>query len=144
RTCLVAALALAAASAAPAADLKPPPWLPRYDLAVTLDVDRHQAHVTENVAWVNRTDKPVEQLIFNVHSHFTPPKTAKEVEDFAKPPEIFPTLPLEAIYYQNAFDLKKVEALKQVGGEWQREELKHQWHKDLATALIVQLAEPVQ
>jgi Peptidase family M1 domain len=145
RTCLVAAaLALAATSAAPAADLKPPPWLPRYDLAVTLDVDRHQVHVTEQVAWVNRTDKPVEQLIFNVHSHFTPPKTAKEIQDFAKLLEIFRIPHREAIYYQNAFDLKKVEALKQVGGEWQREELKHQWHKELATALIVQLAEPVR
>ena len=71
---LAVAALLAVASPAWAADLKPPEWLPRYDLAINLDVCGHQAHVTQQVSWVNRSDKPVSELIFNVHSHFTPPK----------------------------------------------------------------------
>src|SRR5215210_6963665 len=143
RTCLAAAVLLLAAVPARAADLRPPDWLPRYDLAINLDVCGHQAHVTQQVSWVNRTDKPVEQLIFNVHSHFTPPKTAEEIDQFSRLLEIFRLAPGEALFFREAFQLDKVEGLTKAGADWKRDELKHQWNKDLATALIVQLAEPL-
>ena len=126
-----------------AAELQAPKNLPRYDFAIRLDVAGHQAHVTQNVLWVNKTDKPVEQLVFNVHSHFTPPKTAKELDQFARLLEIFRLPFREAIYHKNAFDLHKVELLRKVGNDWKRDELKTQWNKDLTTALIVPLPEPV-
>jgi len=134
---------LACAVPAWAADLKPPEWLPRYDLAINLDVCGHQAHVTQQVSWVNRTDKPVSELIFNVHSHFTPPKTQKEIDQFARLLEIFRLPVKEFVYFSNAFNLQKVERLSPAGKDVKREELKHQWHKDLDTALIVALPEPV-
>src|SRR5262245_10586243 len=143
RTCLAAAVLLLAALPARGADLRPPDWLPRYDLAVNLDVCGHQAHVTQQATWVNRTDKPIEQLIFNVHSHFTPPKTAEEIDQFSRLLELFRLPAREALYFQNAFTLHKVERLTKAGNEWKREEVKTQWHKDLATALIVALPEPV-
>src|SRR5262245_54513868 len=129
----------AAAGPAIAADLKPPENLPRYDFAINLDVCNHQAHVTQNVLWTNKSAKPVEQLVFNVHSHFTPPETAKEFEQFAKLVELFRLPYREVIYHKNAFDLHKVERIKKVGNDWQRDELKTQWNKDLKTALIVVL-----
>src|SRR5262249_39349084 len=46
-------------------------------------------------------------------------------------------------YFNNAFNLHKVERLTPAGKEMKREELKFQWHKDLDTALIVALPEPV-
>jgi Peptidase family M1 domain len=134
---------LACALPAAAADLKPPEWLPRYDLAINLDVCGHQAHVTQQVSWVNRSDKPVSELIFNVHSHFTPPKTEKEIDQFARLLEIFRLQVKDFVYFQNAFDLHKVELLTPAGKEMKREELKFQWHNELDTALIVALPEPV-
>src|SRR5215211_7106251 len=137
RTCLAAAVLLLAAMPARGADLRPPGWLPRYDLAINLDVCGHQAHVTQQSTWVNRTDKPVEQLIFNVHSHFTPPKSAEEIDQFSRLLELFRLPAREALYFHNAFTLHKVERMTKAGDEWKREDVKHQWHKDLATALIV-------
>jgi Peptidase family M1 domain len=126
-----------------AADLKPPDWLPRYDLAINLDVCGHQAHVTQQVSWVNRSDKPVGELIFNIHSRFTPPQTREQVNQFARLLEIFRMPANDAIFLHRAFQLEKVERLTAVGKDWKREELKTLWHKDLATALIVPLPEPV-
>lgn len=134
---------LAAAGPVIAADLKPPENLPRYDFAINLDVCNHQAHVTQNVHWTNTSTKPVEQLVFNVHSHTKPPETPKEFEQLAKLAELFRLPYREVVYLKNAFDLHKVERLRKVGNEWQRDELKTQWNKDLATALIVVLPEPV-
>ena len=134
---------LIAAHAGLAADPRPPDDLPRYEFAIHLDTAGHQAHVTQQVVWTNRSDKPVSELVFNVHSHFTPPETREKIIQFARLLEIFRLPFRDAIYAVNAFNLHKVERLQRVGNEWKREELKHQWNKDLATALIVPLPEPV-
>jgi hypothetical protein len=139
---VVVALLLFALPAA-AADLKPPEGLPRYDLAINLDVYGGKAHVTQNVAWVNRSGKPVSELVFNVHSHFTPPESREDLMRFARLVEIFRLPFREVIYKATAFNLHKVERLRKVGETWERDELKTQWNKDLATALIVPLPEPV-
>lgn len=126
-----------------AADLRAPENLPRYDLAIQLDVDGHQARVSQNVVWVNPSTQPVGQLIFNVHSHFSPPKNAKEVDQFARLIELFRLPFRESIYYANAFKLDKVEHLRKVGDKWERDELKTFWHEKVTTALVVPLPQPV-
>jgi hypothetical protein len=143
RTRFVVAALLFAAYPAAAADLRPPEGLPRYDLAINLDVAGHRASVVQNVLWTNKSGKPVEQLVFNVHSHFTPPQTREDVLKFARLLELFRMPFREAIYYATAFNLQKVEKLRKVGDRWERDELKSQWNKDLTTALIVPLPEPV-
>lgn len=143
RTRFATLVLLAAALSARAADLRPPADLPRYDFAINLDVSGHKAHVVQQCAWTNTGKKPVEQLVFNVHSHFTPPKTPEEVDQVARLLEIFRLEPGKAVFFRESFQLEKVEGLTKVGDEWKRDELKHQWNKDLATALVVQLAEPL-
>ena len=143
RTRFAIFVTLAAVLPVGAADLRPPADLPRYDFAINLDVCGHTAHVVQQATWTNTGKKPVEQLVFNVHSHFTPPKTAEEVDQLARLLEIFRLAPGEAIFFREAFQLEKVEGLTKAGADWKRDELKHQWNKDLATALIVQLAEPL-
>jgi hypothetical protein len=99
----------------------------------------HKAHVTQHAVWTNRSDKPVEQLIFNVHSRFVPPKDRETIIQFAKLLELFRLRLREAFYQATAFNLHKVERLRQVGGRWERDELTTQWHKDVDTALVVVL-----
>ena len=132
---------LIAAHAAVAADPRPPEGLPQYELAIHLDTAGQQARVNQHVVWTNRSDKPVTELVFNVHSRFTPPDTREKILQFAKLLEIFRLPFRDAIYVANAFNLEKVERVRRVGNEWKREELKHQWNKDLSTALIVPLPE---
>ena len=134
---------LALALTAQAADLRAPADLPRYDFAINLDVCGQKAHVVQQATWTNTGKKPVGQLVFNVHSHFTPPKTAEEVDQYSRLLEIFRLAPGEVLFFREAFQLEKVEGLTKAGADWKRDELKHQWNKDLATALIVQLAEPL-
>lgn len=126
-----------------AAELRPPENLPRYDFAITVDPPAHRVLVAQQATWTNTGKKPVEQLVLNVHSHFTPPKTAKEVDQLGRLLELFRLAPEEGIFFREAFQLEKVEGLTKVGAEWQRDELKHEWNKDLATALIVKLPEPL-
>jgi hypothetical protein len=143
RTWFAIAAVLAAALPAAAADLRPPVDLPHYDFAINLDVCGHTAHVVQQCTWTNTGKKPVEQIVFNVHSHFTPPKTAEEIDQLARMLELFRLNAGDAIFFHEAFQLEKVEGLTKVGTDWKRNELQHQWNKDLATALIVQLAEPL-
>jgi hypothetical protein len=143
RTWFAIAAVLAAALPAAAADLRPPADLPHYDFAINLDVCGHTAHVVQQCTWTNTGKKPVEQIVFNVHSHFTPPKTPEEIEQLARLLELFRLNPGDGIFFHEAFQLEKVEGLTKAGADWKRDELKHQWNKDLATALIVQLAEPL-
>lgn len=140
---LVTVALLIAAMPATAADPKPPDWLPRYDFAIDLDVHCEKAEVVQQATWTNRSDKPVSELIFNVHSHFTPPQTREKVLLFARLLEIFRLPFREAVYYTTAFNLNKVELLRKVGNDWKADELKYQWNKDLETALMVGLPEPV-
>src|SRR3954471_13568640 len=64
------ALPLLALAAGPVRALEPPPDLPRYDLAVTLDAAAHTVQVRERVTWTNRHLRPAGELVFNVYPHF--------------------------------------------------------------------------
>jgi hypothetical protein len=50
-----------------------PPWLPRYDLDLHIDVEQHVVTVRERVTWTNPATQPTNQIVFNNHSHYTIP-----------------------------------------------------------------------
>ncbi len=74
-----------------------PPWLPRYDLDVTIDVHNHFVQVREQVTWINRHDRPTKSVLFNNHSHFAVPE--KDIGFLAKSLEILRLAPSEALYF---------------------------------------------
>ena len=47
-----------------------PPWLPQYDLAISLDVEHAKVQVRQIVTWHNRHRRPATDLIFNAHAHY--------------------------------------------------------------------------
>jgi hypothetical protein len=49
---------------------EPPPWLPRYDLDMQVDVAGHEVRVHERVTWTNPQAKPTSEIVFNAHSHY--------------------------------------------------------------------------
>ncbi|MEZ6139987.1 MAG: M1 family aminopeptidase [Zavarzinella sp.] len=125
------------------ADLQPPKWLPKYQLAINLDVAGHRAYVAQQVSWTNRTGKPLSEIVFNVHSHFAPPKSEEAYRQFGRLLEIVRVPGKEAIFKEPAFQLSKVERINVVDDQTTRKELKHQWNEQLATALMVALDEPL-
>jgi Peptidase family M1 domain len=72
-----------------------PPWLPRYDLDIRLDVAAHCAIVSERVTWTNHDARPATSLVFNAHSHFAVPKDQLALN--AKTLEILRLAPSDAI-----------------------------------------------
>src|SRR5436190_14339756 len=105
------------------AEPKPADWLPRYDMAIDLDIKGQQAHVTQQVAWVNRSTKPLQEIVFNVHSHYTPPKNPVDRLFISKMLEIMRVPAREGLYDKNAFELHKVELLQQEGKEWKKSDV---------------------
>lgn len=67
---LLLVLGLAQAGAMPARSAEIPPWLPRYDLGIHVDVQGSKAFVRQRVTWHNRHHRPTDELIFNAHSHY--------------------------------------------------------------------------
>ena len=72
-----------------------PPWLPRYDLDIRLDVAAHCVVVCERVTWTNHDVRPAANLVFNAHSHFAVPKDQLALN--AKTLEILRLAPSDAI-----------------------------------------------
>lgn len=92
--CALAAFLLALLSPSVArADM--PPWLPRYDLDIRLEVARHCTVVCERVTWTNHDARPSTSLVFNAHSHFALPKDQLALN--AKTLEILRLAPSDAI-----------------------------------------------
>jgi hypothetical protein len=111
-----------------------PPWLPRYDLDVRLDVAGHTAVVRQRVTWFNRHQRPAEELVFNAHSHYTVPKD--QVGLIAKTLEIMRLMPGESLYGEvPLLDITRVT----LGGS----ELAFHYREDNNTALVVPLPRPV-
>jgi hypothetical protein len=75
----------------------PPAWLPRYELAIRLDVDKHLVTATERVTWTNRHQRPARELIFNAHARYAIP--AKDIGLLAKTLELLRIAPSEAMSF---------------------------------------------
>jgi hypothetical protein len=134
-------LLLALPPAAPAAPpeaarvpARPPDWLPHYDLDIHLDLKVHEARVRQRVTWTNRSSVPVNEIVFNAHSHYVAPKA--DVGLLAKTLEILRMNPDEGIYTKEApFDLHRALAAGQ--------ESKFSYAGDTATDLVVPLPGPL-
>src|SRR5438046_243245 len=62
-----------AAAPASASSYDIPGYLPHYDLEIQLNLDRHLASVHQRVVWTNHSQRPADELVFNVHSHYKIP-----------------------------------------------------------------------
>jgi len=80
---------------ASAAGAEAPPWLPRYDVDVKLDVYRQCVQVKERVLWTNPHKTPTNKIVFNAHAHFS--VADKDVGFLAKMLEILRLAPKEAL-----------------------------------------------
>lgn len=79
----------------PARGAEIPAWLPKYDLDINLECDKHIAHIRERVTWTNTQAAPVSELVFNVHSHYHVPDD--QIGFLAKMLEIMRMKPSEAL-----------------------------------------------
>src|SRR5580704_17176140 len=96
----ITVMLLGAALAAPTAGVRAdnaPAGLPRYDLAIKLDVAAHLVTVRERVTWTNRHQRPTRKLVFNAHAHYAIPK--KDIGFLAKMVEILRMAPSEALSF---------------------------------------------
>jgi hypothetical protein len=89
---LLAALTARAGAMPPAAI---PPYLPRYDADIDLDVAGHQARVRLHATWTNPHATPTRELVFNAHSRYVVP--SGQVGFMAKMLEILRVPPSEAL-----------------------------------------------
>jgi hypothetical protein len=78
-----------------AAPAELPPWLPRYDLDIHLDIDQHWAHVRQRVTFTNRHQRPADALVFNAHSHYQVPDA--DIGFMAKMLEILRMTPSDSL-----------------------------------------------
>lgn len=133
-----------AASALPAAERTAPDWLPRYNISMNLDLPGHRVEVTQHVSWINRSAKPIDEIVFNVHSRYQPPSNPVERLFLAKMLEIMRVPAREGIYDIQPLTMKKVEYLTKQGNGWSNQEVHFRFKSDMATAMVVMLPAPLQ
>jgi hypothetical protein len=109
---------------------EPPPWLPRYDVLVDLDVAGHTARVRLWATWTNPHPAPTRQLVFNAHSRYVVP--AKDIGLLAKTLEMLRLSPAEGLPGKEP----PCEIHRVLLGEG---ELPFRYEGDTKTALVVDL-----
>ncbi|HZT78995.1 MAG TPA: M1 family metallopeptidase, partial [Gemmataceae bacterium] len=110
----------------------PPPWLPRYDLDVQIDVDNHLVRARQRVTWTNRHRRPAVDVVFNAHSHYKPPED--EIGFLAKMLELVRMMPTEVFEDEKAPPPLQIQRVC-LGGR----ELKFRFEGDTDTTLRVAL-----
>jgi hypothetical protein len=122
-----------------------PPWLPRYEVTLDLDVASHVARVRMVATWTNPQQVPTQQLVFNAHSRFVLPE--KEVGVSAKTLELLrldpstglirgsPPLTVQQVYLVDG------DGQAPAGPLWLP--LKFHYEGDTATSLVVPLPREV-
>jgi hypothetical protein len=102
------------AQAAPSANL------PRYQLDIQLDTDKHTAFVRQRVTWTNCCVRPTAEVTFNAHSHYQLPD--KEVGMTSKIFEILRMMPSESLDLEgHALDVRKVRLIRLEGAKDEEE-----------------------
>jgi hypothetical protein len=90
---------------------EPPPWLPRYDLAIRLDTDRGLVSAAQRVTWTNSQPRPARQLVFNAHARYTIPD--EDTALLAKTVEILRMAPREALSFDGpALEVQKASVVR--------------------------------
>lgn len=72
-----------------------PKDLPRYDVNVVLDVQRHLVSVREVVTWTNTSTQPTTEIVLNAHAHYSIPD--QDIGLLAKTAEVLRLSPKEAM-----------------------------------------------
>jgi hypothetical protein len=132
----MAALGLFLALALPARADVIPPWLPRYDLDIYLDLKIKRVTVTERVTFTNRFTRPANELVLSAYPRF---KLAdKDVPLMAKTLELLRTNPSAAIdFVGHRLNVDKVTLANS------SQTLPFHWRADMETALVIPLPQPV-
>jgi hypothetical protein len=113
-----------------------PSWLPRYDLAMQIDVEQHMVTVREKVTWTNPANQPTDRLVFNNHSRYTIPD--KDIGLLAKSLELLRLAPSEAFDFNGPpCNVQKAELVNPVGPE--RQQLHFDYLPENNTALEIKL-----
>jgi hypothetical protein len=111
----------------------PPGWLPRYDVAMDLDVANLTAHLQMKATWTNRHKTPAHEVVFNAHSHYVVP--GNEVGFEAKILEILRMTPSDTLGVSTpALEVTKIT----LDGKTP-EDLAFSYEGDTKTALVVPL-----
>lgn len=88
---------LIAVLAPPVRAVEPPAWLPRYDLDIRIDPAKSLAVVKQRVTFINRHQRPANDLVFNAHARYTIPDD--QVGFMAKMAEMLRVAPKENFYF---------------------------------------------
>jgi hypothetical protein len=122
-----------------------PPWLPRYDLDIHLQVHDHRVVVHERVTWTNPCSRPTDRVVFNVASHYSIPD--KDIGFLAKMLEILRLAPSEALDFDGPACTMERAQLTTPPPSWAGTpaslDLPFAFRPDNATALEVVLPAPV-
>ena len=131
---LIGTLAVAALlAAAPGVRAAVPDWLPRYNVAFDLDVANRQVTGRVQATWINHTQRPIYELVFNAHSRFVVPPS--DVGFDAKMLEILRMSPGEVLgVTQPPLDIQKIT----LGGD-KAIEIPFRYEGDTKTTLVVPL-----
>src|ERR1019366_1006678 len=122
-----------------------PAGLPQYDLDILLDVAAHHVAVRQTVTWTNTTQVAARELVFNAHSHYSIPKTIRDVVTLSKMVELLRMAPKEALSFDGpALEVDEVT----FQGKWDTlrpgTPLEFYFPKDNETALHIPLPAEVQ
>lgn len=127
--------------AAAAAEEGLPPWLPRYDLAVRVDVAAAHVDLHQQITWTNRHDRPANELVFNAHSRYVVPKD--QVGFMAKTIELLRLRPSDALdSHGPALDVRRA-ALRADAIAGKETLLDFHFAGESMTDLVVSLPRPV-
>ncbi len=111
-----------------------PPWLPRYDLDIHLDVQHAKVHVRQVVLWQNHHQRPAAEVVFNAHAHYA--IRPDEIGFGAKTLEILRMAPHEGLDLEGpALEVDHV----RVGGK----DLPFGYLSENATALRIELGQMI-
>jgi hypothetical protein len=112
-----------------------PPYLPRYDVDIDLDIPGHQARVCLKATWTNPHPCPTRQLVFNAHSRYVVPD--KDVGLVAKTLELLRVAPGEAMGIKDpALEVHRIALADKRHGT---DELAFTYGGDTLTDLVVEL-----
>jgi hypothetical protein len=120
---------------------EPPAHLPRYDLDLTIDTDRHKALLRERVTWTNHTRTPVNHLAFNFYPNYRVPRG--DYLHFAKTLEMLRLQPSAGIDKNGRIGVVKGAKLVTLAGSPAGTVLPYEYDENNPTALRFPLPRPL-